>query len=126
MTNFSPRDEIGVYRIIRLLGEGGMGTVYEVEHVKLGVHYALKTFSLVGNEHVEILKSKFIAEGKGLARLRNPHIVRVFDLNFDEQTQTPYFVMGRQNCRAFTLSIADCGMQKFKRRLDSIFGWISA
>ena len=93
MTKFNTNDEIGGYRIIRLLGEGGMGTVYEVEHVKLGVHYALKTFSLAGNDHVDILKSKFIAEGKVLARLRNPHIVRVFDLNFDEQTQTPYFVM---------------------------------
>ena len=32
---------IGNYRILRPLGKGGMGTVYEVEHVKLGVRYAL-------------------------------------------------------------------------------------
>ena len=36
---------IGSYRVIRLLGKGGMGAVYEVEHVELGTHYALKTFT---------------------------------------------------------------------------------
>jgi len=36
---------IGNYRVIRLLAQGGMGTVYEVEHLELGVHYALKTFT---------------------------------------------------------------------------------
>ena len=37
---------IGNYRVIRALGQGGMGAVYEVEHTKLGVHYAMKTFTL--------------------------------------------------------------------------------
>ena len=89
---FEPGQKIGSYRIIRLLGEGGMGAVYEVEHEQLGVHYALKAFTLE-NGHVNVLKNKFLAEGKVLARLHDPHLVHVFDLNFDEATGTPYFVM---------------------------------
>jgi len=69
-----------------------MGAVYEVEHEQLGVHYALKSFTLEDG-HVDVLKNKFLAEGKILARLHDPHLVRVFDLNFDEATGTPYFVM---------------------------------
>ena len=84
--------QIGTYRIVRLLGKGGMGAVYEVEHVQLGVHYALKTFTLEEG-HVEVLKNKFLTEGKVLARLHDPHLVHVFDLNFDETTGMPYFVM---------------------------------
>ena len=69
-----------------------MGAVYEVEHEQLGVHYALKSFTLEDG-HVDVLKNKFLTEGKVLARLHDPHLVRVFDLNFDEATGTPYFVM---------------------------------
>ena len=69
-----------------------MGAVYEVEHEQLGVHYALKSFTLEDG-HVDVLKNKFLTEGKILARLHDPHLVRVFDLNFDEATGTPYFVM---------------------------------
>ena len=89
---FEPGQKIGAYRIVRLLGQGGMGAVYEVEHTQLGVHYALKAFTLEGG-HVDVLKNKFMTEGKVLARLHDPHLVRVFDLNFDEATGTPYFVM---------------------------------
>lgn len=87
-----PGQQLGAYRVIRLLGKGGIGAVYEVEHVQLGVHYALKTFTLEEG-HVETLKSKFLAEGKVLARLRNPNLVHVFDLNFDEKAGILYFVM---------------------------------
>ena len=38
----SPGDLLGQYRIIRLLGRGGMGEVYEAEHTTLGLRYALK------------------------------------------------------------------------------------
>ena len=85
-------DTIGVYRIVRRLGKGAMGAVYEVVHTQLGVHYALKSFTFEGG-HFDVLKDKFLAEGRVLARLHHPHVVRVFDLNFDEATRTPYFVM---------------------------------
>ena len=90
------RDQIigGNYRIVRLLGQGGMGAVYEVEHTQLGVHYALKTFTFEGG-HDELLKNKFLAEGKVLARLQDPHLVRVFDLDFRLAIQSP-FILSRK------------------------------
>ena len=60
-----------------------MGAVYEVVHRKLGVRYALKTFVL-DHGHVQLLKERFLAEGRILARLRHPNLIRVFDLDFDE------------------------------------------
>lgn len=92
MTAFPPDARIGVYRIVRLLGQGGMGAVYEVVHEKLGVHYALKTFTL-DHGHVQLLKERFLAEGRILARLHHPGLVRVFDLDVDSATQTIFFVM---------------------------------
>ena len=89
---FEPEQKIGAYRIIRLLGQGGMGAVYEVEHEQLGIRYALKAFTSQC-EYADILKKKFLAEGKVLARLRDPHLIRVFDLAIDEATGVPYFVM---------------------------------
>ena len=89
---FREGDEIGPYRIVRALGQGGMGTVYEVEHAKLGVHYALKTFTL-DHGHVDLFRRRFLAEGKVLARLRHPHIARVFDLDILEGGALAYFVM---------------------------------
>lgn len=83
---------IGNYRVIRALGQGGMGAVYEVEHTKLGVHYAMKTFTLQEG-HVELFRKRFSAEGKILARLNHPNLVRVIDLDVDENVGALYFVM---------------------------------
>ena len=94
---------IGNYRILRPLGKGGMGTVYEVEHVKLGVRYALKAFDVREGE-AELFRTRFAAEGKILARLVHPNVVRVFDLDFDERTGTPYYVMD--------LVASECGQTK--------------
>ena len=85
-------DEIGPYRIVRALGQGGMGAVYEVEHIKLGVHYALKTFTL-DHGHVDLFRKRFLAEGKVLARLSHPNIARVFDLDIVEGDELAFFVM---------------------------------
>lgn len=84
--------QIGPYRFLRLLGRGAMGAVYEVEHEHLGVRRALKLFRTEGR-NVESLRKRFLAEGKLLARLDHPGLVRVHDLAFDEADGTPYFTM---------------------------------
>lgn len=92
MITLTPNQIIGSYRITRPLGEGGMATVYEVEHTKLGVHYALKTFTLQEG-HVELFRKRFSVEGKILARLNHPNLVRVIDLDVDETLGVLYYVM---------------------------------
>ena len=82
----------GVYRVVRLLGRGGMGEVYEVEHPQLGVHYALKAFAREAAD-ADALRARFLAEGRLLARLDHPRLVRVHDLAVDAATGRPYFVM---------------------------------
>ncbi len=97
MENVTPVDghlphRIGHYRFLSLLGKGAMGAVYEVVHEHLGIHRALKLFGTEGR-NVESLRKRFLAEGKLLARLDHPRLVRVHDLAFDESDGTPYFTM---------------------------------
>ena len=91
---FSPDQQIGAYRIIRLLGEGGMGAVYEVEHAELGTHYALKTFVYDGaDEYADMLLNKFREEAKILSRINHPNVSRAFDLTHDKERGILYYVM---------------------------------
>ena len=82
----------GSYRIIRPIGAGGMASVYEVEHITLGVHYALKAFTFDA-DHAELFRKRFAIEGKILARLSHPSLVRVIDLKMDEAVGVLYYVM---------------------------------
>ena len=92
-TIFKAGQVIGPYKIIRCIGCGGMGEVYEVEHESLGVRYALKTFVYKGGKSWPMLRAKFMEEGQVLARLRHPNLVRVFDLSIDGATGVAYYVM---------------------------------
>ena len=84
--------QIGPYRIVRPLGKGGMAEVYEVENERLGAHFALKAFTLDHGE-VEFLRKRFQVEGRLLARLSHPRIVRVYDMDVDAESGLPYYVM---------------------------------
>lgn len=112
----------GAYRVVRPLGKGGMGCVYEVEHEKLGTRHALKVFSLEG-DNADFLRKRFFAEGRILARLNHPRLVRVTDLDIDDESGRPYFVMdlvtGPEGAPQTLASMADAGQVTEKL----LFGW---
>jgi len=69
---------IGSYKIIRKLGEGGMATVYEAVHIRLGTKVAIKILKAEYQVNA-IIRKRFINEAKITARLIHPNIVRVLD-----------------------------------------------
>ncbi len=72
----------GKYRVLRVLGAGGMGVVFEVEHLALGRRSALKL--LIGRRLGALAMERFKREAQRLASLRSPAIVQVFDAGQDE------------------------------------------
>src|SRR4051812_35184904 len=69
---------IGPYRIVRLLGQGGMGTVYEAEQLEpLRRTVALKVIRR-GMDTVEVL-ARFESERQALAVMNHPNIARALD-----------------------------------------------
>ena len=85
-------DRIGNYRVVRRLGEGGMGTVFEVEHAVLGRHYALKVLRAKVVEREATAAQRFLREARSAARVHHPNIVDVFDFGHLGDGR-PYFVM---------------------------------
>ena len=97
----------GKYRVVRYMASGGFGNTYEVEHVKLHKHMAMKEFYIRGiNQRqgttVSVsleenrttfnqMRAKFYNEAQRLASLEEQHVVDVSD--FFEENQTAYYVM---------------------------------
>ncbi len=82
--------QVGEYRILREIGRGGMGIVYEAEQESLGRRVALKVLPfhvLLGSRPLE----RFQQEARAAARLTHPNIVSVFGVG--EHLGFHYFVM---------------------------------
>ena len=71
-------ETLGQYRIVRPLGRGGMGEVYEAEHVTLHRRYALKLLPAEFAAMPGALE-RFRREARVMANLDHPHIVKVDD-----------------------------------------------
>ncbi len=77
------------YRLLRLVGDGGMGSVYEARHEVLGTSVALKFL------HAELSKrsglvQRFLQEARVSAQIQSPHVVRVTDV---DQTDSGAFIV---------------------------------
>jgi tetratricopeptide (TPR) repeat protein len=84
------QQQIGPYRLIRLLGEGGMGVVYLAERTDIGGLVAIK---LLRDAWLSPMRrQRFRVEQLTLAQLNHPSIARIYDSNALEDG-TPWFVM---------------------------------
>jgi serine/threonine protein kinase len=84
-------DDFGRYQILRLLGEGGMGTVYLAEQREpIRRRVALKVVKL-GMDTAQVL-ARFNNERQALAMMDHPNIARIFDAGATPKGR-PYFVM---------------------------------
>ena len=76
-------EHIGGYRVLRLIGRGGMGVVYEAEQQALGRRVALKVLpgALAGDAKA---RARFDREARAAARMHHTNIVPVFDVGQDD------------------------------------------
>jgi WD40 repeat protein/tRNA A-37 threonylcarbamoyl transferase component Bud32 len=82
--------QLGEYRILRWIGQGGMGAVYEAVQESLGRHVALKVL-WAHRLSQPILLQRFHVEARAAARLHHTNIVPVFDVG--EENGVHYYAM---------------------------------
>ncbi len=80
----------GRYVVVRELGEGGMGQVFEVEHEAIGRHFALKVLNI--SPCTDETLRRFKREARALGRVTTSRVAQVTDFGF-EQGVGPFYVM---------------------------------
>jgi len=80
----------GRYRLLELLGQGGMATIYRANDAQLGRDVAVKLLRPQYGRDPDFL-ARFRDEARSVAQLSHPNIVAVFD--YGEDTSGPYIVM---------------------------------
>ncbi len=88
--SFNPGQNVGPYRVIGQLGQGGMATVFKAYHAALDRYVAIKVLHPAFKEDPNFL-ARFQREARIVAKLDHPHIVPIYD--FNEHEGMPYLVM---------------------------------
>ncbi len=81
----------GRYHLIRIIGKGGMGTVYEAENVGIGRRVALKLLD-AGYARDEILRKRFEREARTATAIEHPNVVEMLDSGIADP-DSPFIVM---------------------------------
>jgi serine/threonine protein kinase len=98
---FNPGDHVNHYELIRLLGKGGMGSVYLARDNKLGRRVAIKFLHTKNPE----LTKRFILEARATARCGHENIVIIYEA--DEFNGQPYMVLEFLQGQPLTKLITD-------------------
>lgn len=118
-----PLERLGPYRIGRKLGEGGMGAVYEAEHVELSKRVAVKVLrpALAGDPRT---RERFVREGKAAGRIHHPHVVDVYDVGVTGDVS--YLVMERLEGRDLAAILEAEGPLSVERLVSLMLPILSA
>jgi serine/threonine protein kinase len=87
---FAVGENVGPYRIIEQLGQGGMATVFKAYHASLDRYVAIKALHPAFNQDPNF-EARFQREARVVAKLEHPNIVPVYD--YAEHEKRPYLVM---------------------------------
>ena len=103
-------DRLGAWRLLQLLGSGGMGEVWRAERAD-GAYQGEAAVKLLkrGMDSAAVLQ-RFAQERQALARLDHPHIARLFDAGLSPQG-LPYFVMERVQGRPIDQAAAELPLE---------------
>ncbi|WP_437503990.1 serine/threonine-protein kinase [Sorangium sp. So ce1099] len=112
------------YAVVRLLGQGGMGEVYEVEHLELGRRFAVKLLHRCHAGRLD-LSARMRAEARSIARLRHRSLPEVFDLGATEGGR-PYFAMELLEGRDLRAELARLGVVAVPTALGLVLQALSA
>ncbi len=98
-----------VYQVLRRIGSGGMGTVYDVEDTTIGKRYVLKALHPQLGAR-EDLARRMQKEARTLARLHHPNIVEVITAGVTaDELHLPYYVMERLDGQSLRLVLEKKG-----------------
>ena len=123
---FNEGERFRGYKIVRRLGNGGLGAVYLVKHEVLENLYALKIlYPEVANANENYVK-RFLREAKIATRIRHPNLVAVYDAGFDEEKGVYYLVMDYVNGGDLRQAIAFAGHFDPDRAVEVIMQVASA
>ena len=83
---------IDKYEILSLIGEGGMGAVYEARHSKIRRKVALKLLNPEFARNAEVL-ARFEREARATGEIGHENIIEIYDIGKDEATDATYLVL---------------------------------
>ncbi len=111
----SGQNQIGRYKILRVIGHGGMGQVFYAQDTQLERSIALKVIHPHLADKPEVI-ARFAQEAKAAARLNHPGIVQVYDFGQDE-AGVPFFAMEHVEGRSLHDILQERGELKIEEAL---------
>jgi serine/threonine-protein kinase len=106
----------GKYRVLRSLGEGGMGLVVAAEHVHLSEPVAIKVLKRDALVRPEMV-ARFVREARTTMKIKSEHVVRVFDVDMLGGA-VPYIVMELLVGRDLSTLVAEDGPLDVRDAID--------